>query len=242
MGIADAVLLAVVCGLALCHLAQRRKARLVARFVAPQVADLVRERGLRYASKSRTREISAVYCDLRGYTIACESSPSRTIVKMLSEYYAAVGAAAEAHGGTVKDHAGDGVLILVGAPRRVEDHARRALKIARRIRASGLELAERWASTGTSLGVGIGVATGTVVVGVIGAASRLEYTAVGPAINLAARLCARSGHGEILMDARSSELLEAETQQGAVRPAERRLKGAGRAVQVYEFADERSAP
>ena len=241
MLLGEFVLLGLLAGLLLYLGVQRRRAKLMTRFVAPQVVQLVRERGLRYASKSRTREISAVYCDLRGYTSACELNCSRKLIKMLSEYYAAVGAAAQAHGGTVKDHAGDGVLILVGAPRSVDNHAARALQIAKSVRASGIDLSSRWATTGSLLGVGVGVASGRVAVGVIGAADRLEYTAVGPAINLAARLCARSAHGEILMDQCTKELLDAETQQREVRLAQpRRVKGIAQTAQIYEFADERS--
>jgi class 3 adenylate cyclase len=236
MEIANVVLLAIVAGLVLFHVAHRRRARWMARFIAPQVAELVCKRGLRYASKSRTREISAVYCDLRGYTLACESNSARKVIKMLSEYYAAIGAAAEANGGTVKDHAGDGVLILVGAPRSVDNHAARALEIAKRIRGSGLDLAKRWAGMGFSLGVGVGVASGRAAIGVIGAAARLEYTAVGPAINLAARLCARAGHGEILMEERSAGLLDAGTKERELRAVERRVKGTAGAVQIYELA------
>jgi class 3 adenylate cyclase len=120
-----------------------------------------------------------------------------------------VGAAAGAFGGTIKDQAGDGVLMLVGAPVSFEDHARRALEMAKRIRDLGVTITARWSDADLRLGVGVGVASGYVTVGVIGAASRLEYTAVGPAVNLAARLCSEAAHGQVLVDARTNALLDA---------------------------------
>ena len=114
--------------------------------------------------------------------------------------------AAASVGGTIKDQAGDGVLILVGAPIRFENHAQRALELASKIRASGVPLTARWSGAELQLGLGVGVASGFVSVGVIGTASRLEYTAVGAAVNLASRLCAEAAHGEVLVDERTVQL------------------------------------
>ena len=132
------------------------------------------------------------------------------MIAILREYYDAVGAAATGFGGTIKDQAGDGVLMLVGAPVAFADHPRRALEMAKRIRDSGIAITSRWSDAELRLGVGVGVASGYVTVGVIGAASRLEYTAVGPAVNLAARLCSEAAHGQVLVDARTTDLLDGE--------------------------------
>lgn len=181
------------------HVTQGRRAQFMARFLAPQVAQMVSRHGLKSATDEQTLEISVVSCDLRGFTaFTAATSPSR-VIQILREYYDAVGAAAVAVGGTIKDQAGDGVLILVGAPIPFDDHARRALELAQLIRESGMAVTARCSDADLRLGVGVGVATGFVTVGVIGAASRLEYTAVGPAVNLAARLCAEAAHGEVLV-------------------------------------------
>lgn len=219
------------------HVIQGRRAQFMARFLAPQVATLVREQGLRSATRDKTLEISVVCCDLRGFTAFSEGTPSRKVIQILREYYDAVGAAAAAFGGTIKDQAGDGVLILVGAPIAFPDHARRALELAKRIRAGGIELTARWSEPELRLGVGVGLASGYVTVGVIGAASRLEYTAVGPAVNLAARLCAEAVHGQVLVDERTTTLLdpaarEAELKSGATLL----LKGFQHPVTSYVLA------
>ena len=148
-----------------------------------------------------------------------------------------MGAAAASFGGTIKDQAGDGVLILVGAPIAFEDHASRALDMARLIRSSGMAVTTRWSDGDLNMGLGVGVATGFVTVGVIGAASRLEYTAVGPAVNLAARLCSEAAHAEILVDARTIECLRGASDAHSLTPGEAlRLKGFAAPVQSYLLA------
>jgi adenylate cyclase len=195
--------------------------------VAPGGAELVTRRGLKSATDEKTLEISVVSCDLRGFTAFSAATPSRRVIGILREYYDAVGAAAATCGGTIKDQAGDGVLILVGAPIAFSDHAQRALELAHRIRSVGIALTSRWSNPEMQLGVGVGVASGFATVGVIGGASRLEYTAVGAPVNLASRLCAEASHGEVLVDARTTELAGASLQNGKLH--------AGQALQLKGF-------
>jgi adenylate cyclase len=188
------------------HVLQGQRGQFLSRFLSPDVARLVSERGLDQAMRESNREITVVSCDLRGFTAYAAAHPSSEVLSVLREYYDDVGREAAAFGATIKDYAGDGVLILVGAPLPVAYHAQRGIELAQRIRAAGGALCQRWGRPGSPLGIGVGVATGTVTVGVVGSASRLEYTAVGPAVNLASRLCEQAGDGEILIDARSAGL------------------------------------
>jgi len=205
------------------HVVQGSRAQFMSRFLSPQVAELVREQGLKSATQERTLEISVVCCDLRGFTAFSAATSSKEVIAILREYYDTVGAAAAQVGGTIKDQAGDGVLILIGAPIGFEDHARRALDLARSIRSEGMALAARWSGDERQLGVGVGVASGFVTVGVIGGASRLEYTAVGPSVNLSSRLCSEAAHGEVLVDGRTVELVAQDASLRAGEPL--RLKG-----------------
>jgi len=219
------------------HVIQGSRAQFLSRFLAPQVAELVREQGLRSATQEQTLEISVVCCDLRGFTAFSAATESREVIGILREYYDAVGAAAAAVGGTIKDQAGDGVLILIGAPIAFADHAQRALDLAERIRIEGSALAARWSRADRRLGVGVGTASGYVTVGVIGGASRLEYTAVGPAVNLASRLCAEAQAREVLVDARTRELLADEARRARLRSGETlTLKGFAEPVPSFTLA------
>ncbi|MEA2625475.1 MAG: adenylate cyclase, partial [Candidatus Binatota bacterium] len=168
---------------------QGERAQFLARFLSPEVAELVRRRGLEGAIGEATTEVSVVACDLRGFTALSAALPSAEIIRLLDRYYACVGEIVLERGGTIKDQAGDGVLILIGAPIARPDHARRALDLAAAVRDRLAPLLAQWSGVLPDLGVGIGIASGTVTVGVIGGAGRLEYVAVGAAVNLASRLC-----------------------------------------------------
>jgi len=191
------------------HVQQGHRGEFLSRFLSPQVARLVSERGLGGAIQHRQAEITIVCCDLRGFTAYARQRPSGEVIELLREYYDAAGQAAAECGATIKDFAGDGVLLLVGAPVPQTDHAAQGLELARRLRASVGVLTRRWCREHERLGVGLGVASGLVTVGVIDSTSRLEYTAVGAAVNLASRLCERAADGEILADEHTVRLAAA---------------------------------
>ncbi|HKY91176.1 MAG TPA: adenylate/guanylate cyclase domain-containing protein [Nevskiaceae bacterium] len=190
------------------HLMQGRRGEFLSRFLSPQVGQLVNERGLREALKQNQLEISVICIDLRGFTAYSQVHSSDRVVGVLTDYYNAVCAQVSRYAGTVKDFAGDGILILMGAPLCVESHAARALELARASLDATRKSIASWSSPQAQLGVGVGVATGVVTVGVIDAASRMEYAAVGPAVNLACRLCSQAHDGEILVDARTAEITQ----------------------------------
>jgi len=205
------------------HVLQGRRGLFLTRFLSPQVLDLVRRRGLRSAMQDDCHELSIVCCDLRGFTKHARKHSSDEVIAILRAYYDRVGEAVTEYEGTVKDYAGDGVLVLVGAPLKFDDHAQRAVELAESI-------VRRWQDGTQPLDVGVGVATGRVTVGVIGGAGRLEYAAVGSAVNLASRLCEEAGPGEVLIAAQTVAAIDATTSRAGLEPsAPRHLKG---------FADE----
>lgn len=193
------------------YIEQGQRGQFMARFLSPDVARLVGERGLARAMQENQVELTVVSCDLRGFTPYAAAASSRDVLRVLREYYQVVGEVVAAYGATIKDYAGDGILILVGAPIEVPDHAARGIEMAQHIRAVCVERARGWGASGSGavIGIGIGVASGTVTVGVIGSAAALEYTAVGAAVNLATRLCEQAAHAEILIDARTRQLAPA---------------------------------
>lgn len=174
-----------------------QRAQAMSQFLSPEVARMVKLRGIERTLRQERREISVVVCDLRGFTSFAREHEPVEVVSLLERYYAIVGEVAQHHGATVKDHAGDGVLILVGAPVARTDHALRGVRLA-------LELVSRVGALvrgpDVQLGVGAGVAAGEVAVGAIHGSGRLEYVAVGAPVNLAARLCQHAEAGEVLVD------------------------------------------
>jgi len=183
---------------------QGERAAFLSRFLSPQVAELVRLRGLGAIAKPQELELSVVCIDFRGFTSYTEAIPSQAVIDLISDYHEAVAGAVAEHDGMIKDYAGDGILILVGAPIARADHATAAVALARSALLAAQRVTDRWATGPHPLGVGIGVASGRVTVGAIGDAARMDYTAVGTAVNLAARLCAAAEDGTILVDGQAA--------------------------------------
>ncbi len=178
---------------------QGQRSAFLSRFLSSEVAESVRLDGLASVMQPGERDVTVVACDLRGFTAYAEAVPSQAVIDLLSEYYEAVGVAvAEVHG-TVKDYAGDGVLVLIGAPLPQADHGQAGVQLARRLHELVTPVVEHWSTGPHPLGIGVGVASGRVTVGAVGSASRMEYTAVGTAVNMAARLCSAAGDGETLI-------------------------------------------
>ena len=225
------------------HVLQGQRGQFMSRFLSPQVAKLVAERGLRHAMQVNSLEITVVSCDLRGFTAYAQAQPSAKVLQVLREYYDAVGGVVAEHGATIKDYAGDGILMLVGAPLPQDDHARVGVEIAQKIRAAVRPVTQSANSASHRLGLGIGVASGKVTVGIIGSSGRYEYTAVGPAVNLASRLCEQARDGEVLVAADSIEHCgECRTLPALEQRTPVEVKGYLQAVPHFNLRDADSVP
>lgn len=178
----------------------------LARYLSPGIAETV-HRGA-HDMRCEIYSLTAVSIDLRGFTTYTQRHGAERMVEVLQDYYAAVIAAAEEYGATVKDFAGDGALVLVGAPFPRADHTRAGLRLARDMLARVREVTATWGTPDTPLGAGIGIASGECAVGAIGTLDQLEYAAVGTAVNLSHRLCDIAKDGQILMAAGTARALE----------------------------------
>lgn len=177
------------------------------RFLAPQVADLVDRIGDDRVLDGRRVEVVAVFCDLRGFTGFSSRAEPETIIGVLRDYYDALERAVSAHEGTLVNVAGDGVMVLLNAPVSIPDPAVRAVKMAAAMQANVQKLLVGWRALGHRLGFGVGLAMGPATVGRIGSENRLDYTAIGNAVNLASRLCSSADDAEILVDLVAAEAI-----------------------------------
>lgn len=209
------------------HNVQGARGQFMAQFLSPQVADLVRRRGLKNAMARQRQVVTVICCDIRGFTAYAQGHSPDKVMRLLRDFYAALGGAAAAYGGTIKDLAGDGALILVGAPVPFPDQAARALALARQVQDKARRQVQKYSE---KMGLGVGVATGDVAVGIVGQGARYEYVAVGPPVNLASRLCDEARDGEIRVDAAT---LEAAGEPLPAKSELRPLKGVGREVPTY---------
>jgi adenylate cyclase len=153
-------------------------------------------------------EMTVVACGLRGFTAYAAAVPARAVNHLLDEYHAAVGRAVAEVAGTVEDGAGDGVLVLIGAPPR-EDHVSAGLALARRIHEVTAPVIDRWSTGPHPLGVGVGVATGSVAIVPTRSEAPTAYTVVGTPVNLASQLCSTAPAGETLVDDRGAIMISA---------------------------------
>jgi adenylate cyclase len=213
-----------------------RQRRELARY-APQVANLLStDDGERLLAGHR-REISALFCDLRGFTAFAETADPEEVLDVLRQYHTAVGQLVVAHDGSVEHFAGDGLMAFFNDPVRLEDHEHAAVRAAVAIRDRFAELASEWRKRGYELGVGIGIATGYATLGRIGFDGRYDYGAVGNVVILAARLSDAAGAGEILLSQRTHAAIEDEV---AIAPVpELQLKGITRPVVAMRLVDGR---
>jgi class 3 adenylate cyclase/HAMP domain-containing protein len=182
------------------QLTEIERSRRLERFLAPQVAQLIAssdsDEGL---LNSQRREVTVVFCDLRGFTAFTESTEPEEAMSVLREYHAALGEIIFRYEGTLDRYAGDGVMILFNAPIQFADHTKRAVKMAVEMRDTIGALTERWRNRGHSLGFGMGIALGYATLGQIGFEQRLEYAAIGSVTNLASRLCDEAKANQIVV-------------------------------------------
>jgi adenylate cyclase len=147
-------------------------------------------------------EVTVLFSDIRGYSTLAEQLEARDVVDILARHLAAMADVIMAQGGTLNEFVGDAVMAVFGAPDPIPDHAERALRCALAMQARQKVLnAEAEADGRAPLAMGIGINTGTVIAGTMGGGGRLQYTVIGDAVNVAARLQGQAEAGEILATA-----------------------------------------
>ena len=201
------------------------------RFLPPQVADLIVASGTEKQLESHRREITALFCDLRGFTGFSESSDPEDVMALLRDYHAAIGEIIVKYSGTLERFAGDGVMVIFNDPVPVENPALQAVLMALDMRTAIGAMIEKWRLLGHDLGFGIGIAHGFATLGTIGFEGRYDYAAIGTVSNVASRLCDEAKPGQILI---SPRVMLAVDKAVTVEPVgEFELKGIRRPMAAY---------
>ncbi|MBN3938646.1 response regulator [Nostoc sp. NMS9] len=190
------------------------------------------------------RLITVLFSDIVGFTQLANTLRSRRVAELLNEYLEAMTKVVFSNGGTVDKFMGDAILALYGAPEELtpNEQVRRAINTARAMHRSLADLNQRWREQGvfdsdklTSVQFRCGIHQGTAVVGMFGSAERADYTAIGPSVNIAARLQAAAVPGTILVSAAVADYLqEGEITKGS--PLE--LKGVDETVLTFAVSPE----
>ena len=201
------------------------------RFLPPQVADLIVASGTEKQLESHRREITALFCDLRGFTGFSESSDPEDVMTLLRQYHAAIGEIIIKYSGTLERYAGDGVMVVFNDPVPVDNPALQAVRMALEMRAALGALIEKWRRLGHELGFGIGIAHGYATLGTIGFEGRFDYAAIGTVSNVASRLCDEAKPGQILISPRV--LMAVEDAISAEPAGDFALKGISRPLTAY---------
>ena len=204
------------------------------RFLAPQVAQMIASSDApESVLASHRREVTVVFCDLRGFTAFTETSEPEEVMAVLHDYHEGLGELIFRHEGTLDRFAGDGIMIVFNDPIQCADHTERAVRLALDMRDKVATLAQQWQRKGHTLGFGVGIAAGYATLGQIGFEQRREYTAIGSVINLASRLCDEARPGQIIVGQRAYSAVE---QHVEARPiGELNLKGFAKPVAAHEI-------
>jgi adenylate cyclase len=185
-------------------------------------------------------EITTLFSDIAGFTTLSESLAPDELVHELGEYFERMSETIREHSGTVDKYIGDAIMAFWGAPRPLKDHALFACRCALSMRDRLLAMQAEWARQGRpSMSARIGINTGVAVVGNIGSPNRMNYTAMGDAVNLASRLegLNKSYGTGIAIGETTAALVK---DQMVLRPLDWvAVKGKAKAVLVHELLGEK---
>ena len=215
---------------------ERREIRQLRRVLGRSVDPRVMERLLSNPDveflKGELLELTVLYADIRGSTRLAEMTEPGTLVEFIKDYLSRMTEVVLAYEGTVDKFVGDEVMALFGAPMPQEDHALRAVRVGLEMQTAHRQIQEAWRERGLDAPpIGVGIATGQMIAGEMGGALRTDYTVIGRAANLGARICSAAKGGQVLISQRTYDLARHAIE--VVPIPGQRFKGVGE-VTVYD--------
>ena len=216
------------------QLAEIERMSRLRRFLSPQIAELIVSSGGENVLESHRREITVVFCDLRGFTSFAEIAEPEEVSKVVREYHETLGRLIHRYEATLERFTGDGLMVWFNDPLPCDEPALKAVRMAVEMREQVGALLGKWRKLGHDLGFGVGIAQGYATLGRIGFEGRFDYAAIGSVVNLAARLCSEANDGQILIDRKVQAATEGST---TTEPAGQfMLKGLHRPVTTFNVA------
>jgi class 3 adenylate cyclase len=210
--------------------------KLIRRYVPSQVADAIISGREEMAEKHERRKLTIFFSDLVGFTDIAEELEPEDLSRVLNEYFSAMTAIAQKHGGTVDELSGDAILVFFGAPYSTDDkdHALKAVHMAMDMQQAMSILNAKWRGAGITepLQVRMGINTGVVTVGNFGSPERMKYAVLGKHVNLAARIQSQCEPGRVLLS--HATWLLVNDQIPCNPKGEQQLKGLHKPVAIYE--------
>ena len=208
--------------------------RAFSRYVAREVVEEVLKDPEQLQLKGERREVTVLFCDVRGFTPMSERLTPEQVVSLLNDFYTLMIEITFKHDGTLDKFLGDGVMAIFGAPIAHSDHALSAARAALAMQAGMERLSAARVAAGTEpIVIGIGINAGEVVAGTVGTEDRMEYTVIGDNVNLASRLTSNAKPGQILISRRTLELTRMAVEVRSLGPI--RVKGKDEEVEAFEL-------
>ena len=203
------------------------------RFLPRQVVDEILRSPEKIKLGGVRQKVTALFADVRNFTSLSEESSPELIVSLLNKYFTTVSEVIFRHGGTLDKYIGDGLMALFGAPYASELDAIQAVRAAIEMQRAMVTFNQQLSAEGLpAISIGIGVNTGTAIVGYIGSESRLDYTAIGDTINTAARVESIAKSGQIIITENTVQVLDESVQVRQL--GTEKLKGKNVNLRFYE--------
>jgi class 3 adenylate cyclase len=208
--------------------------RAFTRYVAREVVDEIMKHPEQIALTGERKDVTVLFCDIRGFTEVSERLPPEEVVSLLNEFYTLMIDTVFRHEGTLDKFLGDAVMAVFGAPIAHEDHSLRAIRTAMAMQEGIAKLSNKREQEGQEpIAIGIGVSAGEAVAGSFGTENRMEYTVIGDRVNLAARLEAVARPGQILISQWTYAQVADAVQARSL--GHFKVKGKVEEVEVYEL-------
>ncbi len=211
-----------------------RTHKIFGQFVAKEVVDKMVESDKFTEMGGVEKEVSILFSDIRGYTTLSEKMSPSAVMNMLNEYHAEMVKIFQNHYGRVFDYQGDAQMVVFGAPVEREDHALLACKAALDMEIALDKLREKWKLENRELfEIGVGICTGVVAIGLVGAEGHKQYSAIGDSTNVAARLQGKSKelNAPIIISGKTNDYVKGILKTRSLGETE--LKGKSKPMEVF---------